>query len=93
MKEHLTLVVISFPEDVKKKDRKQTAQEIGEYLKANDPAVAAFNVIKGFLNLTIASATWIELLNEIQADEQYGLVQVTDASPLVMIEYSFSEYK
>ena len=45
-------------------------------------------MIKGFLNLTIASATWIELLNEIQADEQYGLVQVTDASPLVMIEYS-----
>lgn len=40
------------------------------------------------MNLTIASATWIELLNEIQADEQYGLVQVTDASPLVMIEYS-----
>ena len=45
-------------------------------------------MIKGFLNLTIASATWIELLNEIQADEQYGLMQVTDASPLVMIEYS-----
>ena len=84
---HLTLVVFPFLK-MSKKGPEQTAQEIGGYLKANDPAVAAFNVIKGFLNLTIASATWIELLNEIQADEQYGLVQVTDASPLVMIEYS-----
>ena len=84
---HLTLVVFPFLK-MSKKGPEQMAQEIGEYLKANDPAVAAFNVIKGFLNLTIASATWIELLNEIQADEQYGLVQVTDASPLVMIEYS-----
>ena len=84
---HLTLVVFPFLK-MSKKGPEQTAQEIGEYLKANDPAVAAFNVIKGFLNLTIASATWIELLNEIQADEQYGLGQVTDASPLVMIEYS-----
>ena len=84
---HLTLVVFPFL-NMSRKGPEQTAQEIGEYLKANEPAVAAFNVIKGFLNLTIASATWIELLNEIQADEQYGLVQVTDASPLVMIEYS-----
>ena len=84
---HLTLVVFPFLK-MSKKGPEQTAQEIGEYLKANDPAVAAFNVIQGFLNLTIASATWIELLNEIQADEQYGLMQVTDASPLVMIEYS-----
>jgi len=89
---HLTLVVFPFLK-MSKKGPEQTAQEIGEYLKANDPAVAAFNVIKGFLNLTIASATWIELLNEIQADEQYGLMQVTDASPLVMIEYSSPEYK
>ena len=84
---HLALVVFPFLK-MSRKGPEQTAQEIGEYLKANEPAVAAFNVIKGFLNLTIASATWIELLNEIQADEQYGLVQVTDASPLVMIEYS-----
>ena len=84
---HLTLVVFPFLK-MSRKGPEQTALEIGEYLKANEPAVAAFNVIKGFLNLTIASATWIELLNEIQADEQYGLMQVTDASPLVMIEYS-----
>ena len=84
---HLTLVVFPFLK-MSRKGPEQTAQEIGEYLKANEPAVAAFNVIKGFLNLTIASATWIELLNEIQAEEQYGLVKATETSPLVMIEYS-----
>lgn len=84
---HLTLVVFPFLK-MSRKGPEQTAQEIGEYLKANEPAVAAFNVIKGFLNLTIASATWIGLLNEIQADEQYGLVKATGNSPLVMIEYS-----
>ena len=84
---HLTLVVFPFLK-MSRKGPEQTAQEIGECLKANEPAVAAFNVIKGFLNLTIASATWIELLNEIQADEQYGLVKATETSPLVMIEYS-----
>ena len=84
---HLTLVVFPFLK-MSRKGPELTAQEIGEYLKANEPAVAAFNVIKGFLNLTIASATWIELLNEIQADEQYGLVKATETSPLVMIEYS-----
>ena len=84
---HLTLVVFPFLK-MSRKGPEQTAQEIGEYLKVNEPAVAAFNVIKGFLNLTIASATWIDLLNEIQADEQYGLVKATETSPWVMIEYS-----
>ena len=84
---HLTLVVFPFLK-MSKKGPEQTAQEIGEYLKQNEPAIANYNVIKGFLNLTIASATWIDLLNEIQADEQYGLVKATETSPLVMIEYS-----
>lgn len=84
---HLTLVVFPFLR-MSKKGPEQTAQEIGEYLQANEPSVAAFNVIKGFLNLTIASSAWIELLNGIHADRQYGIVAVTDNSPLVMIEYS-----
>ena len=57
-------------------------------MQANEPSVAAFNVIKGFLNLTIASSAWIELLNGIHADKQYGIMAATDSSPLVMIEYS-----
>ena len=85
---HLTLVVFPFLR-MSKKGPEQTAQEIGEYLLANEPSlVAKFNVIKGFLNLTIASSAWIELLNDIQADPHYGLTEATDQSPLVMIEYS-----
>ncbi len=84
---HLTLVVFPFLR-ISKKGPEQTAQEIGEYLQANESMVASFNVIKGFLNLTVASSTWIELLNGIQADELYGIISATDASPLVMIEYS-----
>jgi arginyl-tRNA synthetase len=84
---HLTLVVFPFLR-MSKKGPEQTAQEIGEYLKANEPAVAAFNVIKGFLNLTIASSAWIELLNAVNADKNYGITEPTENSPLVMIEYS-----
>ena len=84
---HLTLVVFPFLR-MSKKGPEQTAQEIGEYLQANEPSVSAFNVIKGFLNLTIASSAWIELLNGIHADAKYGIVAATDNSPLVMIEYS-----
>lgn len=84
---HLTLVVFPFLR-MSKKGPEQTAQEIGEYLQANESAVAAFNVIKGFLNLTIASAAWIELLNQVHADGQYGITSATESSPLVMIEYS-----
>ena len=84
---HLTLVVFPFLR-MSKKGPEQTAQEIGEYLKANEPMVAAFNVIKGFLNLTIASSAWIELLNAIHADARYGITAADEHSPLVMIEYS-----
>lgn len=84
---HLTLVVFPFLR-MSKKGPEQTAQEIGEYLTANEPAVAGYNVIKGFLNLTIASGAWIGLLNQIHADEHYGITDSTPESPLVMIEYS-----
>lgn len=84
---HLTLVVFPFLR-ISKKSPEQTAQEIGDFLLKNESAVAAFNVIKGFLNLTVSSACWIDLLNDIHATEKYGFTEVTDASPLVMIEYS-----
>ena len=84
---HLTLVVFPFLKLSKKKPE-QTAQEIGEYLLANDSSISAFNVIKGFLNLTIASSCWIELLNSIHGEKQYGIIPANENSPLVMIEYS-----
>ncbi len=85
---HLTLVVFPFLK-MSRKAPEATAQEIGEYLTANLPEVVArFNVIKGFLNMVIADACWVSLLADIQQDANYGLKPVTDASPLVMIEYS-----
>lgn len=85
---HLTLVVFPFLK-MSKKAPEQTAQEIGEYLKANTPElVSDYNAVKGFLNLTIASDCWIELLNSIHADAEYGIVKPGENAPLVMIEYS-----
>ncbi|KAA6343692.1 Arginine--tRNA ligase [termite gut metagenome] len=84
---HLTLMVFPFLK-ISKKTPEQTAQEIGAYLQTNEPTVATFNVIKGFLNLTVTSQIWIKLLNNLYTDTQYGTVQATDSSPLVMIEYS-----
>ena len=84
---NLTLVVFPFVKSAKKSPE-QTAQEIGEYLQENCPAVEKFNVVKGFLNLSIGNGAWIGLLKAIDADEQFGMRQVTDDAPLVMIEYS-----
>ena len=84
---NLTLVVFPFTKMSHKKPE-ETAEEIGKYLVENDKNIAAFNVIKGFLNLSISSAAWIDLLNTINADEKYGEMSATEDSPLVMIEYS-----
>lgn len=85
---NLTLVVFPFLKMSKKKPE-DTAQEIGEYLKKNCANVIAdFNVVKGFLNLSIAPAAWVGLLNTINADPKFGEKPVTENSPLVMIEYS-----
>ena len=85
---NLTLVVFPFLKMSKKKPE-DTAQEIGEYLKKNCcNVIADFNVVKGFLNLSIAPAVWVGLLNTINADPKFGEKPVTEQSPLVMIEYS-----
>ena len=84
---NLTLVVFPFLKMSKKKPE-DTAQELGEYLLAHCNVIAKFNVVKGFLNIVIAPAAWIALLNGINADERFGEKAITDASPLVMVEYS-----
>jgi len=84
---HLTLVVFPFLR-LSKKSPEQTAQEIGQCLIQNETIVSEFNVIKGFLNLTISSSAWISLLNDVNDKPEYGIIPVTDESPLVMIEYS-----
>ncbi|MBR3433900.1 MAG: arginine--tRNA ligase [Bacteroidaceae bacterium] len=84
----LTLVVFPFLK-MSRKAPEATAQEIGEQLVAKVPEVISkFNVIKGFLNLTINPAQWIELLESIQQNPTFGFTPVTEDSPLVMIEYS-----
>lgn len=65
-----------------------TATEIGDYLALHCPAVAGYNVVKGFLNITVSSAAWIGLLNTINADSHYGELSPTPHSQLVMVEYS-----
>ena len=84
---NLTLVVFPFVKAAKKSPE-QTAQEIGDYLVQNCPAVEKFNVVKGFLNLSIGDGAWVELLSAIDADDRFGMKQATEDSPLVMIEYS-----
>ena len=84
---NLTLVTFPLLKTSHKKPE-DTAQEIGGYLKKNCKAIADFNVVKGFLNLVIAQAAWVGLLNDINANEKFGEKSVTENSPLVMIEYS-----
>lgn len=83
----LTLVVFPFLK-VSKKSPEQTAEEIGAKLKEVQPLVSEYNVIKGFLNLTIAKHHWVSLLNEIAADEKYGFRNLGENAPLYMVEYS-----
>lgn len=84
---NLTLVVFPFLK-ISHKKPEDTAQQIGEVLQRDCEAVARFNVVKGFLNLVVASQAWVSLLNDINADAKFGEKQATADSPLVMIEYS-----
>ena len=84
---NLTLVVFPFVRAAKKSPE-QTAQEIGDYLVNHCAAVEKYNVVKGFLNLSIGNAAWLQLLEVIDGDERFGMKQATEDSPLVMIEYS-----
>ena len=84
---NLTIVVFPFLKASHKRPE-DTAQEIGDYLVANCNAVEKFNVIKGFLNITIKPSFWTSVLLHMAQQENYGIKPVTDASKLVMIEYS-----
>ena len=84
---NLTLVVFLFLK-VSKLKPEDTAQQLGEYLAQHCKVVQSFNVVKGFLNLTIAPAAWISLLNRIDSNPIFGEKTANEQSPLVMIEYS-----
>lgn len=73
---------------ISRKNPAVTAEEIGAYLKENDSKISDYNVINGFLNLSINANSWVDLLENISKDENFGFKPVTENSPLVMIEYS-----
>ena len=83
----LTVVIFPFVKAARKSPE-QTGTEIGEYLQKNNPLISSFNVIKGFLNLSINTSYWLETLAEIHTNNRFGITAATDDSELMMIEYS-----
>ncbi len=84
---NLTIVVFPYLK-ASRKSPEATATEIGEWLVANEPAVEKFNVVKGFLNISINPAFWAKVLHEIAEDPDFGITRADDNSDLVMVEYS-----
>ena len=82
----LTVVVFPFTR-YSRKSPEETAKELGEYLKQNIEEVETYNVIKGFLNVVISAAYWIEVLNEVAREEKYGYAK-EPSGKTYMIEYS-----
>lgn len=83
----LTIVVFPYVK-VSKKGPEQTAAEIGEYLKANCNQVEAYNVVKGFLNISLTQSFWIGYFNQIIALPKFGTTEAKADSPQVLLEYS-----
>jgi arginyl-tRNA synthetase len=86
-KGHYTLVTFPLLK-ISRKNPEQTAEEIGSWLAQHSPVVSGYNVIKGFLNLTIAPGVWVRLLAQINAVPEYGFTPVAEDAPLFMVEYS-----
>ncbi|MCH5307786.1 MAG: arginine--tRNA ligase [Prevotella sp.] len=84
---NLTLVVFPFVK-MARKSPELTGQEIGDYLVSNCDAISKYNVVKGFLNLSISDEAWLQLLTDIDQEDHYGEKTADDSAPLVMIEYS-----
>ncbi len=73
---------------ISKKSPENTATDIGEFIKSSDENIANYNVVKGFLNIELATDYWLNLINDIAKQEKYGYQMADDKSPLMMIEYS-----
>ena len=84
---NLTIVVFPYLK-ASHKSPEATATEIGEWLVTNEPAVEKFNVVKGFLNISINPAFWLGILHDIAADSNFGIKKADENSDLVMVEYS-----
>ena len=84
---NFTVVVFPFLK-ISRKSPEDTAREIGEWLWENENAIDSFNVVKGFLNLTVSPSEWLRLLHEIAEEDNFGFKKADDKSELVMVEYS-----
>jgi len=82
-----TLVVFPWVKAARKSPE-AVAEEIGKWLKENEPAVADYNVVKGFLNIEVDPKVWNSVLAAIVADDNFGITEAGPDSPLVMVEYS-----
>ena len=81
--------LVTFPLlKISHKNPEVTAQEIGAYLQEHCTLVSGTQVVKGFLNLSIAPAAWIEDFNAIRSDKTFGHKQASADAPFVMVEYS-----
>ena len=81
--------LVTFPLlKISHKNPEVTAQELGAYLLEHSSLVAAIQVVKGFLNLSIAPSAWVEDFNEIRANKTFGHKQAGEDAPFVMVEYS-----
>lgn len=83
----ITLVVFPLVK-LSRKSPEITGDELGSYLAGNLSFVSGFNVIKGFLNISVAPAVWAERLKSISGIKEYGFNPVSENSETVVIEYS-----
>lgn len=84
---NLTIIVFPWVKAAKKAPEAVGA-EIGDWLVKNEPTVARYNVVKGFLNIVINPTFWNSVLSDMASTENYGKVAAGENSPLVMVEYS-----
>ncbi|MDY0253138.1 MAG: arginine--tRNA ligase [Tenuifilaceae bacterium] len=73
---------------ISKKKPEDTATEIGEQLKKNQPVIDSFNVIKGFLNLSLSQSFWANMLNAIAQATDFGFAPKNSSGKAKMVEFS-----
>lgn len=81
------ITLVTFPlSKISKNTPEQTALGIGEYLKAHNPEIESFNVVKGFLNIKFSERFWIGLFNGMVENPSFGTFPATGKT--IMVEYS-----
>ena len=83
------LTIVTFPfVKAARKSPEQVGQEIGAFLMNDTDLVSKFNVVKGFLNLTINKTYWLQILTDIHSNADFGITKAAEDAALMMIEYS-----